>query len=95
MPEGRVVVKLFAGVRDAFGRPEVDAACGDGTDLLAVLSAVCDTPAHRRVLFLDGGSLRPELQVLVNGRNVRFLDGLRTPLEGGDRVAVFPPMYGG
>ena len=95
MPEGTVVVKLFAGVKAAFGRPEAQTGCGDGADLLAVLSAVCDTPARRRAVFLDSGLLRPELQVLVNGRNVRFLDGLQTPLKGGDQVAVFPPMYGG
>lgn len=93
--EEKVVVKLFAGVKAVFGRPAIDVACGRGGDLRAVLLQVCDTPARHRAVFLDSGLLRPELQVLVNGRNVRFLDGLETPLKGGDTVAVFPPMYGG
>jgi sulfur-carrier protein len=95
VPEGRVAVKLFAGVKAAFGRPEVHVECGEGRDLRSVLVAVCDTPARRRMLFLDSGELRPELQVLVNGRNITFLDRLQTVLKSGDEVAVFPPMYGG
>jgi sulfur-carrier protein len=93
--EGMVVVKLFAGIKAAFGRPAIDVACDQSSDLRAVLLEVCDTPARHRAVFLDSGLLRPELQVLVNGRNVTFLHGLQTPLKSGDEVAVFPPMYGG
>jgi sulfur-carrier protein len=95
LPEGRVAVKLFAGVKAAFGRPQVSVEFGEGSDLHSVLLTACDTPARRRALFLDSGDLRPELQVLVNGRNINFLHGLRTVLKSGDEVAVFPPMYGG
>jgi molybdopterin synthase sulfur carrier subunit len=33
--------------------------------------------------------------VLVNGRNIRLLHGLNTPLQDGDRVAVMAPFAGG
>ena len=33
--------------------------------------------------------------MLVNGRNILFLDGLATTLRDGDVVSVFPPVYGG
>ena len=59
--------------------------------------------------FIDeyGGSLEPslynaetkELQqyilILVNGRNVLFLDGHNTKLEEGDVIAISPPLAGG
>lgn len=95
MGEEMVVVKLFAGVKTVFGRPAIDVTCPRSGDLRAVLLQACDTPARRRALFLDSGQLRPELQVLVNGRNVVFLDGLQTAVASGDVISVFPPMYGG
>jgi molybdopterin synthase sulfur carrier subunit len=64
-------------------------------NLERLLATLCDTPGRRRVLFEDSGALRPEIQVLINGRNVKFLEGLRTTLGSGDEVSIFPPMYGG
>jgi molybdopterin synthase sulfur carrier subunit len=95
VPEGKVTVKLFAGLKPAFGRGAIDIECGRTRSVHSVLLEVCDTPAQRRALFLDDGLLRRELQVLVNGRNITFLDRLETELNSGDEVAVFPPMYGG
>lgn len=95
MPEGQVIVKVFSSVKAAFGRPEIRVRYGGAIDLRAVLKEVCDTPSRERALFQDSGLLRPELQVLVNGRNIFFLEGLDTPLRSGDEVAVFPPTYGG
>ena len=36
----------------------------------------------------QGGSLHPDLRVLVNGRDVRFLEGLDTPLGTRDAVTL-------
>jgi len=33
--------------------------------------------------------------ILKNGRNIRWLDGLRTKLEDGNEMAIFPPVEGG
>lgn len=42
-----------------------------------------------------GIKLKGGVTVMVNGRNIRFLDGNETELEGGDTVTVFPPIGGG
>jgi len=44
---------------------------------------------------LPGIKLKSGVTVMVNGRNIRFLDGNETELEGGDTVTVFPPIGGG
>jgi molybdopterin converting factor small subunit len=46
-------------------------------------------------VFAAPGVPRREIAVLVNGRNIRFLDRLETKLCEGDEVAIFPPVYGG
>lgn len=35
--------------------------------------------------------LRPRWAVLLNGRDVRYLEGLRTPLQEGDLLTLLPP----
>ena len=47
--------------------------------------------------LLDPGSktLRQFILILVNGRNINFLDGLNTKLAEGDVVAITPPIGGG
>lgn len=39
--------------------------------------------------FRDGGGPIPELEFLVNGHNVRFLQNFDTPLRPEDEVVVF------
>jgi molybdopterin converting factor small subunit len=40
---------------------------------------------------LDGD----DLLILLNGRNLRTLDGLETPLRDDDTVVLLPPVVGG
>jgi molybdopterin synthase sulfur carrier subunit len=35
------------------------------------------------------------LLIVVNGRQIHHLQGLETPLEEGDAVAIMPPVLGG
>lgn len=62
-------------------------------DLLDQLIAAY--PALGQKVLGEGGGLRGGVSVLVNGRSVRFLDGLSTVLEADDDVALFPPVGGG
>ncbi len=41
------------------------------------------------------GTLRDLVSTLKNGRNIHFLAGLETPLDGGDVIDLFPPVVGG
>lgn len=43
----------------------------------------------------DNRGLKARVKIMVNGRNIDYLDGLRTRLIEGDRVAVFPVVAGG
>lgn len=42
-----------------------------------------------------GIKLKSGVTVMVNGRNIRFLEGNETELKQGDTVTVFPPIGGG
>lgn len=52
-------------------------------------------PALRSKLLDEKGELLTSVHVLVNGRNVRFLNGLETVVIAQDSVRIFPPVGGG
>ena len=52
-------------------------------------------PALLARILTPEGELRPYVNVFVGERNVRRLDGLRTPLAQGDVMAIIPAVAGG
>lgn len=49
----------------------------------------------RRHLYNDDGRLRSFVNVYVNDEDVRYLEGMDTPVEDGDVVAILPAVAGG
>jgi molybdopterin converting factor small subunit len=45
--------------------------------------------------LVEDGALRRFVNVYVNDEDVRFLDGLTTPLADGDEVTILPAVAGG
>ncbi|WP_309492465.1 ubiquitin-like small modifier protein 1 [Candidatus Hecatella orcuttiae] len=46
-------------------------------------------------VFDQAGNLRRLLNIYVNGKNIRHLQGLETALKDGDEVSVLPAVSGG
>jgi MoaD family protein len=75
------------------GQTRVQVDAGNVGEALQALEAAY--PALRAVLRDEGGALRPRVSVYVNDRHIRYLQGLETPLQGGDEVYVVPVVMGG
>jgi len=52
-------------------------------------------PSIRAQLLTDEGELNRFVNVFVNGQDVRYLDGLATPVADRDEVRLLPAMAGG
>jgi len=90
-----VKVKAFANLRKVFGG-EMKISLKEGAILKDLFSSVCLTPeAVEAIIDNESGEIKPAILILKNGRNIRFLRGLLTQLEGGDEVNIFPPLMGG
>lgn len=87
--------RLFADLADAAGdrRVSIEAdgleTVGDALDAL-----LADRPALRERV-LEDGELADHVNVLRNGESVAAREGLDTPVEAGDELALFPPVSGG
>lgn len=54
-----------------------------------------DSPSLKERLFEAEGTLRSSVNVMVNGRDIRFLKGLETEVKNEDSIAIFPAVGGG
>ena len=90
-----ITVRFFASLKDVFKQKEAGVSTDEVCTVHEALDHVCTTRERRRGVFTDSGALQPDVLVLVNGRNIVFLEDLATPLHGGDVVAIFPPVKGG
>ena len=46
-------------------------------------------------LYAQHGELRRFVNVYLEGEDIRFLDGLATPVSDGDEVTILPAVAGG
>ena len=89
-------VRLYASFRELAGEREIDVSLADGAsirDLLSRLVEVRPALAHR--LLDEDGNLSRFVNAFVNGRDIRDLDGLDTPVMPDDEVTILPPAGGG
>ena len=75
------------------GAGEVQA---DGATVGEVLKALdAAHPGFADRLFDEGGNLRRFVNVFLADEDVRFLDGLATPVSDGQTLSIVPAVAGG
>jgi MoaD family protein len=67
-----------------------------GATVAQVLEALFERFGELRDRIADGdGALRRFVNVYVGGEDIRFLDGLATPVADGGEVTILPAVAGG
>jgi sulfur-carrier protein len=67
----------------------------EGSTVGEVLDALYDRYGELRSRIAEDGGLRRFVNVYVGGEDIRFLDGLETPVSDGDEVTILPAVAGG
>jgi molybdopterin synthase sulfur carrier subunit len=52
-------------------------------------------PGLKERLCDESGEIRRFVNIYVNGEDVRFLQGLASPLKDGDEISIVPAVAGG
>jgi molybdopterin synthase sulfur carrier subunit len=87
-------VKIFSTLRSVVGAKEVEVGAADTVGSV-LEELITKHPALRERILDEDGNLQSSINILVNGRNIRFLNGLDTPVKESDQLALFPPVGGG
>jgi MoaD family protein len=89
-----VTVKIPTQLRSASGG-EAEAVL-DGATVKDVLDGLYALHGELRERLSDeDGSLRRFVNVYVAGEDIRFLDGLQTPVTDGSELTILPAVAGG
>jgi sulfur-carrier protein len=89
-----VVVKIPTQLRAAAGG-EAETVLEGGT-VQEVLEGLFARHEELRTRISDGdGSLRRFVNVYLAGEDIRFLDGLATPVADGSELTILPAVAGG
>lgn len=90
-------IKYFAYYRQDTGRKseELDLAPLTVLELLRYLGDRYGRRLSERILYDGGADINRQVIVLLNGRNIDFLQGKETIVAEDDEVLLFPRIAGG
>lgn len=87
--------KLFADLAEIAGSRQVTVHLGTDATVADALEALLDEHPALEDRVLDDGELADHINILRNGEAVMAAEGLETPVEADDELALFPPVSGG
>lgn len=69
---------------------------GEGEDIAALIETLEKSyPGLKARLFDEEGGLRRFVNIYINEEDIRFQQGIKTPLKTGDEVSIVPAIAGG
>ena len=93
-----VKISTILTLKEILGRRELELSVPKGSTVGALLALMIETWGEELSSFLfepESGQLRPHIRLMVNGRDVGFLNGMETVLREEDEILILPPVAGG
>jgi MoaD family protein len=92
----QVTVEYFSNLRDLTGRVKEEVEVNEGASVDEVLIALELKYGEKLSQCIrEGEGIKPYFKILVNGRDIRGIDDIRTQLQPNAVLSIFPPAGGG
>jgi molybdopterin converting factor small subunit len=86
-------VRIHRTNMDLVGARTVSIRCYEGDSVNQVIQRLVDKlPELRPRLFSENNTLRRSVEIRVNNRSIRSLEGLQTTLNDDDLLSVYPAI---
>jgi len=93
-----VKVRTILALKTILGSGEIEVPFPEGSTLGQLITTLVDRWGDELASYLyepNSKSLRPYIRLMVNGRDIAFLEKMETVLRNGDEVLILPPVSGG
>ncbi len=90
-----VKIKFLARIKDITGEKEIKIDYnGEINGLIKILTDKYGKELEN-ILFNENGELREYIKLLVNGEDIRNINGLKTSINEDDEIVIFQTIAGG
>ncbi len=91
-----VTVKFFATLKRITNQKEIEFQLEEGTNIAQLMDMLFKSFSElKKEIYDDKNKIKDYIQILKNGRNIKYLNALNTKLEDKDTISIFPPVAGG
>ena len=96
--EINIKIRTILKLKKIIGKGAVELSVKEGTTLEEALDKMVETfgkELESSLFSSEDRSLLQHIRLIVNGRDIAFLNGLQTVLKEGDEILILPPVSGG
>jgi molybdopterin synthase sulfur carrier subunit len=93
-----VKVRTILTLKKILGKGEVELPVPERSTLGELLTTLVDRGGDELASQLfepESNRVRPYIRLMVNGRDIAFLNRMETVLQNGDEILILPPVSGG
>jgi molybdopterin synthase sulfur carrier subunit len=93
-----VKIRTILTLKKILGKGEVEITVPDRStlgDLLKIMANRWGYELASHLFESKSTSVLPSIRLMVNGRDIAFLNRMETVLQNGDEVLILPPISGG
>jgi molybdopterin synthase sulfur carrier subunit len=92
----KVQVKFLATIREIAGEPSTELLCDPHDTARTLMWELSEKYGKMfEQVTMVGTDLKPGIKIIINGRDIDYLNGLDTQLKEGDIIVIIPPIAGG
>jgi sulfur-carrier protein len=93
-----VKIRTILTLKKAMGSGETDMSFPEGStlaELIKILVNKWGDDLASQLCEPDSERVLPYIRLMVNGRDIAFLNRMETVLQDGDEILILPPVSGG
>ena len=91
----QITIKYFANIKEVTKIKEEIMEFNDGATINTLLESIFKKYNLKKIILDENDEINSYINILRNGRNIKYIDGKNSILSDKDVISFFPPVAGG